>query len=125
MSRPQFNAPSTFVLVLLWFGLVALAGLFAYTCYEMVIIAGVWLTKHDAIRPSSWNFTRIKWLGKFTAVVLVGFWIFFMSYLESRLGMWRRRKVAVANSRRLALWLIGGAVACVAIAQLFVLTIPT
>lgn len=109
------------LLILLWLALVALSGVFAYVFYETVLIWGIWLSESETFRPRSWNFTRLKWLGKFTGVVMIGAWIFFMAYLESVIGDWHKRGITLTKSKQFALTLIAATVISLIIAQSLVL----
>ena len=62
----------------IWLLLIALAALLAYQLYQMTLLGGLWLSNSERFRPLYWNFTRLKWLGRVTGVILVGGWIFFM-----------------------------------------------
>ncbi len=123
MSSVTNKIKSGSTLVFLWLGLVFLAAVFSYAFYEVVVIIGVWLTKSETFRPRYWNFTRLKWLAKITGVVVIGFWIFFMAYLESQLGTWHKRNLAVAHSKKLAIRLVIATAVCLLIAQVMVFAV--
>ena len=108
-------------LLAVWLLLVSLAGLLSYVVYETVLIGGVWLSNSDRFRPRYWNFTRIKWLAKITGVVVVGFWIFFMAFLEKALSDWRKYNIVKRQTVKTSLLLLGSTLICLLLAQLLLI----
>ena len=108
---------------LVWFGLwlllAILAGLLAYQIYATVLLGGTALTASQ-FRPRYWDFTRIKWLGRFMSLVVGAGWIFFISFAESIMRIWHKRDLLVPNSLRLAGQMAIASLVLYALAQLVV-----
>ena len=113
---------------LLWFGLWLLLSVLAavalFQLYSTIMVAGAALNE-SRFRPLYWNFTRLKWLARFTAFVLGTAFVFFISFSETMMRRWDKRKTLVPNALKLAAQLVIFTMIGLAIAQLLVWVYPT
>lgn len=108
----------------LWLLLSILAALALFQIYSTILVAGAALNE-SRFRPIFWNFTRLKWLGRFLAFVLGTAFVFFISFSETMMRRWHKRKKLVPSSLRLAGWLLATSVISLVIAQLLIWIYPT
>jgi hypothetical protein len=77
---------TTIAIILCWFGLSAMVILVAFQCHSLVLIAGAWIIKSPTLRPDGWSSTTLAGISSFAYLVLGGFVLAIVTYLEQGLS---------------------------------------
>lgn len=123
VNNPQFMLKKIVkgsLSAILWVVLALLAGAVAYQIFTTVLIAGVWLNESQ-YRPLYWSSFRLKWLARFTALILGISYVFYISLLGNLIEDWQQRNRLKAGALRLAGLLLLVLLISLGIAQILVI----
>jgi hypothetical protein len=77
-------------LILVWLGLAFLAGVVAWQLYGFIINAGWAMTQWEWFQRFGWNSYTLGLISKMGVLVAGSSWLFYISFLESKVREWEQ-----------------------------------
>ena len=88
-------------LIAIWLGLAFLAGIVAWQLYGFIINAGWALTQSEQFQRYGWNSYTLGLISKMGVLISASGWLFYISFLESKIREWEHRNSLKIKSFRL------------------------